>query len=149
MSRREKVTIPNASIQIQTAKLQKFELNEIKRSLVSAIFEKYGMGVKEFARSKIAQELKLPEKSLANYLSSGASSLPVLKKLCKHFGFGELTKTVIVKREEFYYLPVSELPFKPLPKKRQEKKPEQFKKTTQRRNSNRGNQELLKGFRSI
>jgi hypothetical protein len=35
---------------------------------------------------------------------SGAISLPILKSLCKHFGIGNLGRTVVVRREVTYTL---------------------------------------------
>lgn len=80
------------------------ELDEIKAKIVECIKKEYGMTVKDFAYSDQAVKLKLNTRNLQNYLSKGATSLPTLNILCKHFGIGTLKRRVIVKRTEIYSL---------------------------------------------
>ena len=69
-------------------------LEEVKVSIVKSIRRKYGMTVSEFAVSKHAKAIlgkDISPSSVRAYLSSGSTSVPVIKKLCKHFNLGELS----------------------------------------------------------
>lgn len=80
---------------------EKIELVDVKKALVEAIDKKYG-SVAKFLETDFGKKLG---QNVRTYLyPSGATSYEVLRKLCKHFGLGELTRKNVVTRSVIYKL---------------------------------------------